>query len=128
MNSYSKVPLTALNELRLLINDVIRALPKVSVPVLVVQGLLDHTVKSASASLIYKLLGSHTKVLRWIAGGPHGIIAQNFGATWDVLDDFVEGKALTGTSGTEEHKIIPERRSTSRWSSMRITKKRPKAA
>jgi len=125
---YPTVPLTALNELLLLIKDVKAALPKVSMPALVMQGLLDKTVKSQSASLIYSLLGSQNKVLRWIAGGPHGLIAQNFGSTWEVLDDFVAGRDLTGNTGMSEHKIVPEPRGKFRWPKVRITKKRLKTA
>jgi hypothetical protein len=97
--------------------------------------LLDHTVKSHSASLIFKMVGSQTKVLRWIAGGPHGLIAQNYGATWEVLDAFVEGKSgevgVTGTSCADAHKIIAERvapsRNAARWLTTKITRTRLKA-
>ena len=88
------------------------ALPQVTVPVLVMQGLLDHTVKTQSAALIYKLLGSTAKTLRWIAGGPHSLIAHNFGATWEILDGFVRGEdvagQVTGKPKGVEHKIKVE--------------------
>ncbi len=105
---YTHVPVTALNELRRVIAKLPHALPRVTLPVLVMQGLLDHTVKSRSASMIYRMLGSQTKALRWIAGGPHGLVALNFGATWDILDGFVSGKDVTGSPKGEEHKIRVE--------------------
>ncbi len=105
---YHRVPVSALNELRLLIGEMQQALPRVSVPALVLHGLLDRTVKPESASRIYTLLGSQTKTLRWIAGGPHGLVSLNFGATWEILDAFVAGREVTGNTGSEDHKILAE--------------------
>ncbi|RYG62315.1 MAG: alpha/beta fold hydrolase [Alphaproteobacteria bacterium] len=105
---YPRVPLNGLNELRRVIGKLPHALPRVSVPVLVMQGLLDHTVKSRSASMIFRMLGSPHKALRWIAGGPHGLIALNFGMTWDILDAFIDGADLTGKTGGVEHNIRVE--------------------
>lgn len=109
---YRDVPVTALNELRLLIREMRNALPKVTVPTLIMQGLLDHTVKTQSAALIYKLLGSSQKILRWVAGGPHGLVTHNFGATWDVLDRFVSGhdvaEPVAGKVSGGDHKILVE--------------------
>lgn len=105
---YHKVPVSALNQLRLLIGEMRRALPRVSVPTLVMHGLLDRTVKAQSASLIHKLLGSQNKALRWIAGGPHGLITHNFGPTWEILDAFVAGHEVTGKAGTDDYKIQAE--------------------
>lgn len=105
---YPHVPLNGLNELRRVIGKLPAALPRVRVPVLVMQGLLDHTVKSRSASMIFRMLGSDSKALRWIASGPHGLVALNFGATWEILDAFVDGRDVTGKTGTQEHKIRVE--------------------
>jgi esterase/lipase/1-acyl-sn-glycerol-3-phosphate acyltransferase len=102
---YPKVPVTALNELRLLMSDMEAGLPKVSVPTLVMQGLLDHTVQNRSAAMIFAKLGSKIKTLKWIAGGPHGLITHNFGPTWEILDAFVRGADVTGNAGAEGHKI-----------------------
>ena len=103
---YPHVPVAALNELRLLIGEMRAGLPKVVAPVLVMQGLQDHTVKTRSAAMIFQLLGSQVKALRWIAGGPHGLITHNFGATWMILDAFVSGHDVTGITGTEVHKTV----------------------
>lgn len=105
---YPHVPLNALNELRRVIGKLPAALPRVTLPVLVMQGLLDHTVKSRSASMIFRMLGSDVKALRWIASGPHGLIALNFGATWEILDAFVDGDDVTGNTGVQEHNIRVE--------------------
>lgn len=102
---YPYVPLNGLNELRRVIGKLPHALPRVTLPVLVMQGLLDHTVKSRSASMIFRMLGSENKALRWIASGPHGLVALNFGATWEILDGFISGKDVTGSPNGEEHKI-----------------------
>ncbi len=107
---YHRVPATALNQLRLTIADMWSALPRVTVPVVVVQGLLDRTVVPESAVRIFRRLGSEVKALRWIAGGPHGLITQKFGNTWDILDGFLAGEDVTGTakaaSYKSEHPIV----------------------
>ena len=107
---YHRVPATALNQLRLTIADMWRALPRVTVPTLVMQGLLDRTVVPESAVRIFRRLGSEVKALRWIAGGPHGLITQKFGNTWDILDGFLAGEDVTGTakaaSYKSEHPIV----------------------
>ncbi|PZP39865.1 MAG: hypothetical protein DI585_02820 [Pseudomonas fluorescens] len=120
---YPRVPVTALNELRLTIREMRKALPKVTLPVLLVQGLLDHTVQPRGASMMFRLLSSTDKTLRWIAGGPHALITHNFGATWDILDAFVGGKDVTGISTgpnhKHEHAILaearPNKKTRARW-------------
>lgn len=97
--TYSRVPVHALNELRLLMKEMVAGLGKVKIPVLVVQGLSDHTVKAKSATVIFNRLGG-AKDLKWIAGGPHGLIGQNFGATWEVLREFVaKAGGIRGVKG-----------------------------
>lgn len=101
---YHRVPTTALNQLRLTIADMNTCLPRVTLPVVVVQGLLDRIVVPESATRIFRRLGSEVKALRWIAGGPHGLIAQRFGNTWDILDGFLRGDDVTGTAKAGSHK------------------------
>jgi esterase/lipase len=135
---YHRVPVSALNQLRLTIADMWGCLPRVSVPVLVLQGLLDRTVVPESAVRIFRRLGCEVKALRWIAGGPHGLITQKFGNTWDILDGFLAGEDVTGTakaaSYKNEHAIVapplnyapqPKRRITRKLAQWLITRKAP---
>jgi len=87
--AYTRVPVLGLNQLRLLIAETVARMPKVTVPLVVLQGLSDHTVKAQSATIIYNATASKDKTLRWIAGGPHALIGGNHGMTWQVLSDFV---------------------------------------
>lgn len=88
-SNYSTVPVTALNELRLLIKEVAHSLRRVTLPVLVVQGRADETVQPSSAEYIFRHLASENKQLRWVANGPHALIARNVGPTWGALKAFV---------------------------------------
>jgi esterase/lipase len=88
--TYKLVPVEGINQLRLLITKVLKNLGKVTVPVMVVQGLNDKTVVPRSAAAIYSHLGSETKELKWIAGGPHNLITGNYGPTWELLRGWIK--------------------------------------
>ncbi len=100
---YHRVPLTALNQLRLTIADMWDNLPQVRVPVLVVQGLLDRTVVPQSALRIYRRLGSAEKVLRWIPGGVHGLLSDDTRTAWDIVDEALN-PPVTGKDSAAAHK------------------------
>lgn len=87
---YRMVPVRGLNELRLTIAEMLAKLGKVKVPVLIMQGLSDKTVQAKSASTLLEKIGSADKELKWVASGPHALIPQNFGDTWDTLRAFVK--------------------------------------
>lgn len=87
---YRMVTVHALNELRLTIAEMVAGLPKVGVPVLIMQGLSDKSVQTRSAAVLLDKVGSPDKELKWVAGGPHGLVGQNFGDTWDTLLAFVK--------------------------------------
>lgn len=93
---YKFVPVDGLNQLRLLIAELLKNLKNVTLPVLVVQGLSDKTVIAKSAAEIFTRLGSETKELKWVAGGPHNLITGNYGPTWELLRGFVSTCAKKG--------------------------------
>ncbi|MBI1308454.1 MAG: alpha/beta fold hydrolase [Proteobacteria bacterium] len=88
-NGYTRAPLAALNELRLLIKSFKAALPAVTTPVLLLQGTADQTVKPSSAPAILARLGTSQKQLTSIPGAPHGLVAANIGPTWKELKKFI---------------------------------------
>ncbi|MDD9911461.1 MAG: alpha/beta fold hydrolase [Alphaproteobacteria bacterium] len=89
--NYDTMPIKALNELRLLIQDVKNILSNVVVPTVVLQGDQDETVHPRSAQKIYDTLGSDDKVLHWVKDGPHALIKDNVGLTWPTLEKFIAG-------------------------------------
>ena len=100
---YHRVPLAALNQLRLTIADMWASLPQVRVPVLVLQGLLDRTVVPKSALHIYRRLGSSAKTLRWVPGGAHALMNEDTRLAWSIVDEALN-LPLTGKLAPAPHK------------------------
>lgn len=86
--SYHTVPVTALNELRLLIRNLTPKLAEVKTPVLVMQGTADTTVKAHSAEHILEHLGSQEKELLWLAGAPHRLLTEKPSQTTKEITKF----------------------------------------
>ncbi|MEQ1637564.1 MAG: alpha/beta fold hydrolase [Methylococcales bacterium] len=88
--NYRNTPVRALYELRLLIEQLEAELPKVTVPTLIMSAQNDPVVASKSSEQIFELLGSKQKQLRSIASNRHGILMENLGGTWQIIDDFLK--------------------------------------
>lgn len=86
---YLTTPVLALNQLRILIAEYPPLLPKVKGPVLLLQGTADKTVKPESVHLLHKGLANAAVDLHILEGGPHGLVLENYGSTWTLLDDFL---------------------------------------
>lgn len=85
---YLASPVLSLNQLRILIAEYPPLLPKVKGPVLLLQGTADKTVKPESIHLLHKGLSNAAVDLHVLEGGPHGLVLENYGSTWTLLDDF----------------------------------------
>lgn len=66
---YDKVAVKNVADLFSLIKKAKRALPGVTVPTLVIQGLADRTVRPRSSHYIYKRLGAARKEIHYLPGG-----------------------------------------------------------
>jgi esterase/lipase len=86
---YGIVPVTGLNQLRLLVNDMLPALPKITVPVLVLQGDADETVEPVSADIIFAGLAKAERERHTIPGGRHGLILEDIGPTRSLITRFL---------------------------------------
>ena len=86
---YHTVPVTAINQLRLLIKRLASTLPQVQAPTLLLQGTADETVKASSAQSILQQLGAPEKELVMIENAPHALIRENIGITWKELKKFI---------------------------------------
>ena len=69
--AYPMNPVRSAIELKLLIDEMHAALPKISVPVLLIHSRDDDYVIKDSMQRIYNLLGSSKKEMMWVEGGGH---------------------------------------------------------
>ncbi|NOU13946.1 MAG: alpha/beta fold hydrolase [Methylococcaceae bacterium] len=88
--NYRNTSVRALYELRLLIAHVEdQILPRIKLPVLVVYADQDPVVDAKCAKNVFDKLGSTTKQLKKIKSDRHGILMENLGNTWGVIDEFI---------------------------------------
>ena len=69
--TYREMPLVSVYELLDLIERTKKILPEVTVPVLILHSLDDHTASPESAIYIQKFIGSQEKSLSWFDGAGH---------------------------------------------------------
>jgi len=88
--NYRNTSVRALYELRLLITHVEEdILPSIKLPSLVLYADQDPVVDANCAENVFKKLGSKVKQLHKINANRHGILMENLGNTWEVIDDFI---------------------------------------
>lgn len=87
--NYRNVPVRALYELRLLIARLDELLPRISLPALNIYADEDPVVAAKSAPILFDKLGSSNKRLHAVAAHRHGILMENIGGTWHVIDEFL---------------------------------------
>ncbi len=87
--NYRHVPVKSLYELRRLIQDMNDFLPLCNIPVLILHGEHDPIVSVDSASEIMDKLATKNKQLRIIDSNRHGILMENIGGTWNLIDEFM---------------------------------------
>ncbi|MEO1881116.1 MAG: alpha/beta fold hydrolase [Methylococcales bacterium] len=92
--NYRHVPVKSLYELSLLLEDVENRLAKVVVPVLIVYADEDPVVHPDSVQIIMDKLASASKDCVAIHSRRHGILMENIGGTWDVINHFLHDKVL----------------------------------
>lgn len=74
MWSYDRVPTACIHELMRLMRQVRKELPRVTTPILVMQGERDQVVPLDSAQEIFDRVGSADKELVWFERSGHGIV------------------------------------------------------
>jgi len=87
--NYRHVPVKALYELRRLIHDMDDFLPNCKIPVLIMHGDHDPIVSVNSAQDIMDKLETKNRQLKIINSNRHGILMENIGGTWNVINDFM---------------------------------------
>lgn len=74
--AYDKVPLKAFERLMRYSDKVIKDLPKVKAPLLILQTLHDHAVAPESADIVYALSGSARKKVVWYPESYHILLVD----------------------------------------------------
>jgi esterase/lipase len=87
--NYRHVPVKSLYELRMFIQDMDDFLPLCKRPVLILHGDHDPVVSLKSAQEVMDKLGAKNKQLKVISSNRHGILMENIGGTWNVINDFM---------------------------------------
>ena len=88
--AYPMNPVRSAVELKLLIEEMHAALPKINVPVLLIHSRDDDYVIKDSMEQIYHHLGSADKQMLWVQGGGHVITEEPTRATvYQAAADFV---------------------------------------
>lgn len=94
--STSHTPLRAVPEVLRLARETAAALPRVTTPLLVVQGARDRTVRPASARSVLNGVASVDKELVWLAGSGHIVAVDAERHTvWTRVAAFVDRVART---------------------------------
>jgi carboxylesterase len=89
--SYPMNPVRSAMELKLLIEEMHAALPKINVPVLLIHSRDDDYVIKDSMEKIYKALGTPDKQMLWVEGGGHVITEEPTRETvFKAAADFIQ--------------------------------------
>ena len=113
--NYRHVPVKSLYELRRLIHDMDDFLPLCKLPVLILHGQHDPVVSVNSASEVMDKLDTKNKQLKIIDSNRHGILMENIGGTWNLINDFMIGcttetksvNAISPTDNMQDEKNLP---------------------
>ncbi len=87
--NYRNTPIRALYELRRLIHQTDALLPDIETPTLLLYADHDPVVAPESAEIVFHKLGAKDKELRSVSADRHGILMENLGGTWTVIDEFL---------------------------------------
>ena len=88
--NYTQVPVSALYELRQLIQETESRLSEVYCPVLLLQGDRDPVVDPDSARILFDHLGTHRKTLSLIPATRHDIIYRDPGGIHEIIAQFLD--------------------------------------
>lgn len=88
--NYCSTPIRALYELRRLIQALEALLPDVATPTLLLYADRDPVVATdPSAAAVFEWLGAAEKTLHIIESDRHGILMENIGNIWALIDEFL---------------------------------------
>ncbi len=110
--NYRNTPVQALYELRRLVQHLEALLPDIETPSLLLYADRDPVVSPQSAGTVYEKLGLTHKHLHPIKAGRHGILMENLGGTWSVIDDFLNQHRHDSTTTRKTSQPLPTKETT----------------
>lgn len=96
--NYSTMPVHSLFELRLMVNQLVKRLPDVHCPALIIQGDEDPVVVPDSAHRVHDKISSKLKRLEFVQSQRHGILNENIDNTQGMIIQYL--KALEANQPT----------------------------
>ncbi len=87
--NYHNIPIAAINQLLILINEVTRRLKKIGCPVFLIQADNDPVVSSSSFAEISKQIPKELLSYLWVSSNRHGILYENTDYCQEKVIDFV---------------------------------------
>jgi len=104
--NYRNVPVHGLYQIRVMTGELQDHLPRIDVPILIIQGDNDPVVEPDSARIIFDGLATRDKALHWVSSSRHGILNEDIGGTCKLLTDFIE-RAGSGAASWSRHNPPP---------------------
>jgi esterase/lipase len=98
--NYCNIPIKCLYELRQLINEMTKILPKITIPVLLIYADNDPIISIESANVVLNNINSNNKKLEIINAGNHGILKNNTNGTWNIISKFLNHIEVSLTTNT----------------------------
>lgn len=84
-------PVAAAAQLHALQREVRKRLPRITQPVLIMQGRLDQTINPQSSQMIYDLIGSREKKMIWLEESGHVVLLdREFERVAQISYEFIE--------------------------------------
>lgn len=99
--NYRHIPIRALRQLQLLVDEIQQRLQDITCPVLIVQGDEDPVVEPESAQIIFDGICSTKRDLQIVRSTRHGILNEDIGDARQKVRTFISGLALPDPSATD---------------------------
>ena len=87
--NYQSTPISALAELKALMNKARDKLPEIEKPLLLMQSKQDTVVVGDYVNTIMEKVATTVKELHWVDTDSHHILKENTLNTWNILDEFI---------------------------------------
>ena len=88
--NYQNTPIRSLYELRRLVQEIETDLPNINIPTLLIYADEDPIVAYSSAKDMNEKICSQNKQLKTIKAKHHGILMDNTGNNWKIIDQFMD--------------------------------------
>lgn len=81
-------------------------MPDIETPALLLYADKDPVVAPKSAAAVFEKLGAADKRLHKVKAERHGILMENLGETWALIDEFLNQRRYSLTGAEIEHQPL----------------------